>query len=189
MEFHRTQLGDAWLISSDPHVDDRGFFARVRCAKEFESVGISERFVQTSLSHNNAAGTFRGLHYQVPPSSEAKLVRVIAGAVDDVIVDLRPDSPTFLRHQWFRLSADNLKGLYVPPGFAHGYLTVVDRTTLLYEMTDFYAPDVYRGVRWSDPLLSIEMTGPVNVINERDEGYPDIVPSDLDCFRMAAGES
>ncbi|MDH3692581.1 MAG: dTDP-4-dehydrorhamnose 3,5-epimerase family protein, partial [Gammaproteobacteria bacterium] len=116
MDFLRTSLIDAYVVKSVIKNDERGFFARVRCSEEFAAHGLPSTFVQASFSHNVAAATFRGLHYQIPPSQEGKLVRCIIGAIDDVIVDLRPDSPTFLKHEWFQLTADEISALYVPPG-------------------------------------------------------------------------
>ena len=155
MEFSSTTLMDACVVRSIAHKDERGYFTRVRCATEFATHDLPVEFVQVNFSYNISAGTFRGLHYQIPPSEEGKLVRCVAGTINDVIVDLRPDSPTFLKHEWFRLSADELTALYVPTGFAHGFLTLDDNTTVMYEMSDYYAPDLGRGVRWSDPLLEI----------------------------------
>ena len=179
MEFLCTSLTDAYIVKSVLHEDERGFFSRIRCSEEFAAHGLPSTFVQASISHNVSAATFRGLHYQIPPSQESKLVRCIAGAIDDVIVDLRPDSPTHLKHEWFRLSARELTALYVPPGFAHGFLTVDDDTTVMYDMSDIYAPDLSRGIRWSDPLLKIQMPGEIKAINARDAEYQDIEPESL----------
>ena len=174
MEFLRTSLTDAYIVRSILQEDERGFFARVRCSEEFAAHGLPSSFVQASFSQNISAATFRGLHYQGPPSQEGKLVRCIAGAIDDVIVDMRPDSQTFLKHEWFGLSSRDLTALYIPPGFAHGFLTVDDHTTVMYDMSDFYAPDLARGIRWNDPLLNVVMPREIKVINRRDEEYPDL---------------
>ena len=183
MNFSSTSLAGAQLLRSAVMEDERGYFARVRCAEEFSAHGLPAEWVQSSISHSKAAQTLRGLHYQTPPSREGKLVRCIAGALDDLIVDLRPDSPTFLQHEWFRLSVKNFTALYVPPGFAHGFLTAKADTTILYDMTDFYAPDSYHGIRWSDPVLSIQLPRSIGVINQRDANYPDIDLAVFECFR------
>lgn len=185
MEFLPTSLVDACLVVSTAHTDERGYFARARCAREFEDHGLPTDFVQTNLSFNRIAGTFRGLHYQVPPSREGKLVRCLRGGIDDVIVDLRPDSDTFLAHEWFRLSEAEMQALYVPSGFAHGFRTSVDETLILYEMSDYFAPELGRGLRWDDPALNIEMPDDINVINQRDMAYSDLKAEDLECFRRS----
>lgn len=182
MRFVETSLAGACLVSSEVHEDERGFFARARCSREFAEHGLPGEFVQTNLSHNTAAGTFRGLHYQVPPSREGKLVRCIAGAIDDVIVDLRPDSPSFLAHEWFRLTADEITALFVPTGFAHGFLTATDNAAVLYEMTDYYAPELSRGLRYDDPRLELELPGPIRMINPRDTRHADLDTAELACF-------
>jgi dTDP-4-dehydrorhamnose 3,5-epimerase len=182
MQIENTSLADARLISTERHVDERGYFARAMCAKEFAAHGVIAEFVQSNLSFNLAAGTFRGVHYQTSPSREAKLVRCVAGAIDDVIVDLRPDSPTFMQHEWFSLTADNLLALFVPSGFAHGFLTSTDKVTVHYEMADYYAPELARGVRWDDPMLKLRLPGKIRMISSRDEDYPDLNVDDLQCL-------
>jgi len=182
VEYSSTSLIDACIVTSIAHKDERGYFARVRCAAEFSAHGLPAEFAQASFSHNVSAATFRGLHYQIPPSKEGKLVRCIAGAIDDIIVDLRPDSPTFLKHEWFRLSVNELSALYVPPGFAHGFLTLDDDTTIMYEMSDYYAPELARGIRWSDPSLKIQMPQEIRFINQRDADYADLQIGNLQCF-------
>lgn len=184
MHFVETGLADAWLVEPDQHADDRGFFCRLRCSGEFPEHGLPAYFVQTNLSHNRLAGTFRGLHYQVPPSQEGKLVRCIRGAVADIIVDLRLGSPTLLQHAWFELTAAALNALYVPPGFAHGFYTRQDDSLVLYEMTDYYQPELGRGVRWDDPALGIEMPGEITCIHPRDAAY-----SDLDTAALRRGSA
>lgn len=187
MRFVETSLAGAYRVESTVHRDARGYFARMRCSREFARAGLPGEFVQTNFSHNVTCGTFRGLHYQVPPSSEGKLVRCVAGAIDDVIVDLRPDSPSFLRHEWVRLSADELAALFVPSGFAHGFLTAADATTVMYEMTDYHAPELGRGVRWNDPSLGLSLPGEIAVVADRDTGYPDLALESLEPFRRAGG--
>ena len=183
MRFKSTQLRDAWLIESDKHSDDRGFFARLRCCRKFESAGIPSDFVQTSLSFNAQRGTFRGLHYQIPPSNEGKLVRCVSGRIFDVIVDLRPNSASFLQHQWFELNAESVSALWVPSGFAHGFITSDENTRVLYEMTDYYAPELGRGIRWDDPSLSLMLPFEIENIHPRDAAYDDLDVTKLACFR------
>lgn len=183
MRFVETTLADAWLIELEKHRDERGWFTRLRCSREFPAHGLPGEFVQTNLSHNALAGTFRGLHYQAPPSREGKLVRCIQGAVADVIVDLRPDSPTWLRHEWFELTAENLNGLFVPAGFAHGFFTRQDGSMVLYEMTDYYTPELGRGIRWDDPALDLRLPGAITNIHPRDAAYPDLDTGALSAFK------
>ncbi len=183
MRFVETTLAGAWLVQPEKQRDERGFFTRLRCAREFPAHGLPGEFLQTNLSHNRLAGTFRGLHYQLPPSHEGKLVRCIQGAVADVIVDLRPDSPSWLRHEWFDLDADNLNALFVPAGFAHGFLTRQDDAIVLYEMTDYYAPELGRGLRWDDPGLGIRMPAAIKTTHPRDANYPDLDKGALDVFK------
>ena len=183
MRFVETELADAWLLEPEKLTDERGYFMRLRCAQDFAKHGLPKEFVQTNLSFNQVAGTFRGLHYQAAPSYEAKLVRCIRGEIADVIVDLRPGSPSYLRHQWFRLDASSLRALFVPAGFAHGFLTQVDESEVLYEMSDYYAPDLARGIRWDEPMLGIELPGELSCINPRDAAYPDLDTDSLMVFR------
>ena len=172
MKFAPTVLPGAYLIDEEPHHDERGFFARTWCQREFERHGLNPRLVQCNVSHNLRKGTWRGLHYQAAPYEEAKLVRCIAGAVCDVIVDLRPESPTFKRHLAVTLSAGNRRMLYVPEKFAHGFLTLEDRTEVFYQMSEFYSPESARGLRWDDPEFGIRLPLEVAVISERDRSYP-----------------
>lgn len=186
MRFIETELADAWLLEPDKNTDERGYFTRLRCVREFAERGLPRDFVQTNLSFNRTARTFRGLHYQAPPSQEGKLVRCIRGAITDVIVDLRPESPSYLRHQWFNLDAERLRALFVPAGFAHGFLTLEDESEILYEMSDFFVPELARGIRWDDPVLGIEMPGEVSCINPRDASYPDLDTDSLSVFARYA---
>lgn len=177
MIFTESKLKGAFIIDLEKIEDDRGFFARAWCSKEFEAHGLSPHMVQTNLSYNKRRGTLRGLHYQAGGDEEAKLMRCIRGAMYDVIVDLRPDSPTYL--QWFgiELTAENRRMLYVPEGFAHGYQTLVDNTEVIYPVSQFYSPASGRGVRWNDPALVIEWPIPDNpVISEQDRNWPDLLP-------------
>jgi dTDP-4-dehydrorhamnose 3,5-epimerase len=162
------------LVELEPHVDERGFFARTWCAREFADAGLPDRLVQCSISRNSAAGTTRGLHFQTPPSREGKLVRCARGALVDVVVDIRAGSPTFLRHLSVELDADNGRGIYVPPGFAHGFQTQRDDTDVLYHMTDSFAPELAAGMRWDDPVLGVRWPAVPTIISERDAGYPDL---------------
>lgn len=184
MRFIETELADAWLLEPKRMADERGHFTRLRCAREFAERGLPKQFVQTNLSFNCIGGTFRGLHYQAPPSREGKLVRCIRGSIADVIVDLRPGSPSYLRHQWFWLDAEELRALFCPAGFAHGFLTLADESEVLYEMSDYYAPELSRGIRWDDPALGIELPGEMVCINPRDAAYPDLDADTLSGFKV-----
>jgi dTDP-4-dehydrorhamnose 3,5-epimerase len=172
MLFSALTVGGAWLVMPQPHADERGFFARVWCANEFADHGLSSAFVQTSISFNHVKSTLRGLHYQAEPDDEVKLVRCTAGAIYDVIVDLRAGSPTHLRWHAETLSADNRHALYIPKGCAHGFITLEDRTEVLYEITAFHRPEAARGLRWNDPALGISWPVEPVRISSRDAGYP-----------------
>jgi dTDP-4-dehydrorhamnose 3,5-epimerase len=169
MRFEPAGLAGAWVIRTEPHADSRGRFGRIYCEREFEEHGLRRRFVQASLSFNRARGTVRGLHFQWPPSCEAKLIRCVRGAVFDAIVDLRPDSSTFLEHFSVELSEDNQVNLYVPEGFAHGFQSLRDDSELLYQMTDFYSSELSTGFRYDDPAFAIAWPGRVTEISERDQ--------------------
>jgi dTDP-4-dehydrorhamnose 3,5-epimerase len=172
VRFTQTPLRGAYLIDLEPHPDERGFFARTFCAREFEEHGLSPVVVQANMSFNRRKGTLRGMHYQLPPAAEAKLVRCTRGAIHDVIVDLRPDSPTHLQGFGVELSADNRTALYVPEVFAHGFQTLEDETEVAYQVSEFYAPGQERGIRHDDPALAIEWPLPVSVISEKDRSWP-----------------
>lgn len=173
MIFTATPLAGAVVIEPERFEDERGFFARSFCAREFEAHGLNPRIAQCSFSFTRKKGTLRGLHFQRPPHAEARLVRCTAGALYDVIVDLRPDSLTFRRHFGIELSARNRKMLYVPEGCAHGFQTLEDDTEALYQMSEFYVPDAAAGVRWNDPAFGITWPLAVTVISERDRTCPD----------------
>jgi dTDP-4-dehydrorhamnose 3,5-epimerase len=162
-----------WVVEAERIADDRGFFARIWDTNEFAEQGLSAALVQCSISYNALRGTLRGLHYQDDPHAEAKLVQCTAGMIFDVAVDLRPDSTTF--KGWFgtELSGEDLRALYIPEGCAHGFLTLSDASQVLYQISEFYAPDAARGVRWDDAAFGIEWPGDVVVINERDRTYRD----------------
>jgi len=171
MRFIPTHLAGAYLIEPEPISDERGFFARTWCRNEFADKGLNPNLVQCNISYNKVRGTLRGMHYQKAPHAEAKLVRCTQGAVYDVIIDLRSDSNTFT--QWFgvELTAENRKALYVPEGFAHGFITLKDDTEVLYQMSEFFHAEFAAGLRWDDPAFSIRWPIDVKVISERDLAY------------------
>jgi dTDP-4-dehydrorhamnose 3,5-epimerase len=173
MIFTETILMGAYLIKAERLEDERGFFARVWCCREFEAHGLGTALAQCNVSFNVSRGTLRGMHYQVAPHEEAKLVRCTMGAIYDVIVDLRRGSPTYRRHFGEVLSAENRNMLYIPEGFAHGFITLEDRTEVFYQMSAFYDAESARGVRWDDPAFGIRWPAEVRVISERDRSYPD----------------
>lgn len=176
MRFIETALAGAFVIEIDPKPDLRGFFARTFCRDEFTAAGLPGEFVQSSISVNVRRGTLRGLHFQAPPGAEPKLVRCNRGALFDVIVDLRVGSATHCR--WFgtELSADNHRALYVPPGFAHGFQTLMDDSEVAYQMAEFYMPELARGVRWNDPAFGIAWPIDPPFLSDRDASYPDYLP-------------
>jgi dTDP-4-dehydrorhamnose 3,5-epimerase len=171
--FRETAVAGVWIVDPEPHTDERGFFARTWCAREFAERGLSARFVQASVSHNPRRGTLRGLHYQAAPHAEAKLVRCTRGAVYDVALDLRPGSPTYRRHVAVVLDARSHRALYIPEGCAHGFQTLEDDTDVLYQMSAFHAPEAARGVRWDDPAFAIPWPAAERLISARDRAYPD----------------
>jgi dTDP-4-dehydrorhamnose 3,5-epimerase len=172
MNFIETGLAGAWQIELDRLEDDRGFFARSFCEREFAAHGLSSHFVQCNVSFNHKAGTLRGMHWQEPPHAEAKLVRCTSGALFDVIVDLRPSSPTYLHPFGIELSSENRTMLFIPAGFAHGFLTLRDATEIFYQMSDFHTPNAARGFRWNDPRIGIQWPREPNVISQRDQELP-----------------
>lgn len=173
MRFIPINLAGGYVIEPDRITDERGFFARTWCQSEFASHGLNSNLVQCNISYNQHRGTLRGMHYQTAPHAEAKLVRCTQGAIYDVIVDMRNDSKTFA--QWFgvELTAKNRKALYVPEGFAHGFITLLDNTEVLYQMTEFFHAECSAGVRWNDPLFAIQWPIALSVISERDSNYGD----------------
>ena len=179
MKFTETWLAGAFLIEIEPRKDERGFFARTFCRREFEEHGLETNLVQCSISFNHLRGTLRGIHFQRPPFQEAKIVRCTAGAIFDVIIDLRADSPTFLKYFAVHLTARNHRALYVPKDFAHGFQTLEDETEVSYGMSEFYAPDSATGLRWNDPFFAIPWPLPVSVISPQDASYGDLqLPED-----------
>ncbi len=173
MIFTETALPGVVVVEPERREDARGFFARAWCAREFAARGLASRLAQGSVSFNKRRGTLRGMHYQAPPHGEAKLVRCTAGAIFDVAIDLRPDSPTYLRHVAVVLSAAARNMLHVPEGCAHGFQTLVDDTEVFYLMSEFHAPEAARGVRWNDPAFGITWPDPDPILNDRDRTYPD----------------
>ena len=173
MKFVLTPLEDAFIVKPEPNIDFRGSFARLWCQQTFQAQGLDAQLTQISLSTNQLKGTIRGLHFQWPPSQEAKLVRCQRGKVFDVIVDMRPDSKTFTQHFAIELNSNSQLALYIPQGFAHGFQTLQDDCELHYMMTDDYQPDLYGGVRFDDPAFSINWPLPVTAIHQRDRTYPD----------------
>jgi dTDP-4-dehydrorhamnose 3,5-epimerase len=169
MRFLPTKLEGAFVIEVEPAEDSRGLFARTFCAREFEKHGLATTFVQCSTSFSVRRGTLRGLHYQRPPACEAKLVRCVAGALYDVIVDLRPASPTYLQHVGVELTARNRRSIYVPEMFAHGFQTLEDDTEVLYQISEYYAPDKATGLRFDDPRLGIHWPLPVSSMSDKDQ--------------------
>jgi dTDP-4-dehydrorhamnose 3,5-epimerase len=172
MLFTPTPLTGAWIVDLDRKEDDRGFFARAFCQREFESHGIAPQVRQANLSYSHTAGTLRGLHFQFPPAVENKFIRCVRGAILDVIVDLRPESPTFLQHAAVELSDGNRRAFVVPPRFAHAFLTLTDDVEVLYLVSEFYTPAEEGGLRWNDPALGIAWPRAVKVISEKDAAWP-----------------
>lgn len=183
MRFTETELPGAYVIDPVRREDDRGFFARIFCTEEFEARGLDSSLIQSSISYNYKAGTLRGMHYQTEPHMEAKLVRCTLGAIYDVIIDLRPESPAFGRHIGLELTAENRRMLYVPEGFAHGFQTLVDGAEVAYHMNRAYVADSAAAVRADDPAFGIQWPIPVTVISEKDRNVPDFDPA---VFSLAA---
>jgi dTDP-4-dehydrorhamnose 3,5-epimerase len=176
MTFTPLKLSGAFLLEIEPIEDDRGFFARTFCRHEFERRALDPGVAQCNLSFNRRQGTLRGMHYQSPPNAEAKLVRCVRGAAYDVILDLRPTSPTYCRWVTVVLTPNDYRLLYIPHGIAHGFQTLQDQTELFYQMSEFYAPSCARGVRWNDPAFGIEWPYPDPILSEQDRSYPDFDP-------------
>lgn len=168
-----TPIPGAYVIEPERRADDRGFFARTFCAREFRANGLNPEMVQCSVSFNLQRGTLRGMHWQEEPHAEDKLVRCSMGAIYDVIIDLRQDSPTFLQHHSVELTQENRLAFYVPRGCAHGFQTLMNNTEVFYQMTQYYAPEAARGARYDDPAFGIAWPEPVQMISDRDRTYPD----------------
>lgn len=173
MRFTETALPGVFLVDIEPLEDDRGFFARLWCRDELARKGLASDLAQISVSFNRRRGTLRGMHYQVAPHEEVKLVRCTRGAIYDVLVDLRPGSPTYRRWMSAELTADNRRTLYVPKGVAHGFQTLTDDAEVLYQISEFHHPESARGVRWDDPAFGIEWPDQAPILSGRDSGYPD----------------
>ncbi len=172
MHFSMCDVKDAWVIDPAPHVDARGRFMRSWCEKEFADHAISFRPLQGNMAYSAKRGTIRGVHYQVAPALEAKLVRCTRGAIFDVVADMRPDSPTYLKWYGTELNAENGRMLLVPEGCAHGCLSLEDATEIMYFASAFFAPAHARGVRFDDPVLNIQWPAPVIVVSEQDRSWP-----------------
>lgn len=177
MIFTPTELPDVVVVDLEPREDERGFFARAWCAREFAAAGLSTDLVQCNLSFNEELGTLRGMHFQRSPHAEAKLVRCTRGAIYDVAVDLRPGSPTHRRWVGVELTAENRRALYVPEGFAHGYQTLAGGTETFYQVSEWYTPEAEGGVRWNDPAFGIDWPLPDDpVLSPKDASWPDYRP-------------
>jgi dTDP-4-dehydrorhamnose 3,5-epimerase len=172
MIFRETPLAGAWILEPERIADERGFFARTYCRRDFEARGLDPAIAQCSVSYNHRRGTLRGLHFQIAPHEEVKLVRVTRGAVWDVIVDLRPESPTYAKHFSLVLSAESRNELYIPKGMAHGFQTLEDGTEVFYQISELYAPESARGYRWDDPAFAIPWPEPVTVMSDKDRNLP-----------------
>lgn len=172
MHFKETNLAGAFIVDLDRKEDSRGFFARAFCQREFDQHNIASEVRQANLSFSGTAGTLRGLHFQFPPAVENKFIRCTRGTILDVIVDLRPESPTFLQHTSVELSADNRRAFVVPPRFGHGFLTLTDDVEVLYLVSEFYTPAEEGGLRWSDSSLKITWPREVSVISDKDAAWP-----------------
>jgi dTDP-4-dehydrorhamnose 3,5-epimerase len=173
MLFKETKLKGAFIIEPEKLEDARGFFARIWCQREFKRHGLNPNLAQCSVSFNRTKGTLRGIHYQVKPCEEAKLVRCTQGSIYDVMIDLRQESPTYKQYVGEVLTVENRRALYVPEGFAHGFLTMDDNTEILYLISEFYSPEHSRGVRWDDPAFGIDWPIAPTTMSLRDRSYPD----------------
>lgn len=171
MKFSQTPLKGTYIITPDLLEDERGFFARSFCRHEFSDHGLKADFVQCNISFNKMKGTLRGMHYQVSPHGEVKLVRCTAGAIYDVIIDLRAESPTFMKWFALELTAGSHQQLYVPEGFSHGYQTIEDHTEVSYQVSSLYSPASERGIRWNDPAFGIKWPLPLSFISEKDSSH------------------
>jgi dTDP-4-dehydrorhamnose 3,5-epimerase len=179
VHFHESPLAGAYLIELEKRGDARGFFARVFCQREFAEHGLQTTFVQVNNSSSAEPGTLRGMHYQLAPCAETKVVRCIRGALWDCIVDLRPESPTYCRWYGETLSAENRRMMYVPKGFAHGFITLEPDTEAFYLVDEFYAPQYERGIRWNDSAVGIEWPRMPQVMSDKDQAYADFCPHGL----------
>jgi dTDP-4-dehydrorhamnose 3,5-epimerase len=172
MQFSECEIRDAWVVEPSPHLDERGRFMRAWCEQEFTDKAIDFHPVQANMAFSSKRGTMRGLHYQIDPAPEAKLVRCTRGAIFDVVVDLRSESPTYLKWYGTELSADNARMLLIPTGCAHGCLSLEDSTEIYYLTSAFYTPDCAHGARFDDPSFNIQWPIPVSVVSEQDRSWP-----------------
>ena len=172
MIFTETELRGAYIIKPEKLEDERGFFARTWCARDFEEHGLNPRLAQCNISYNHKKGTLRGMHFQAEPYAEAKLVRCTRGAIYDVIIDLRPQSATYVKWTAVELTTDNYRMLYVPEGFAHGFQTLEDGSEVFYQMSEFYNPEFSRGIRWNDITLDIKWPIEDPILSDKDKSYP-----------------
>jgi dTDP-4-dehydrorhamnose 3,5-epimerase len=172
LKFIETSLAGLYVVEIEPLKDDRGFFARSFCARDFQAHGLDPAVAQCNISFNDRVGTLRGLHFQAPPHEEAKIVRCTRGAIYDVAVDIRPNSPTYLKWYASELTSENRRMLFIPRGFGHGFQTLEDKTEVFYLMSEFYHPESARGMRWDDPELGINWPIASPIISEKDRAYP-----------------
>jgi dTDP-4-dehydrorhamnose 3,5-epimerase len=175
--FEASPLPGAFVVELERRGDERGFFSRAWCRREFEEIGLNIELAQCNISYNQRRGTLRGMHWQAEPYAEAKLVRCTSGAIWDVIIDLRADSDTYLRHFGLELSRANGRALYVPEGMAHGFVTLEDDCDVFYQMSEFYEPNAARGARWNDQAFGIRWPVDDPILHPRDASYPDFLPS------------
>ena len=188
MIFLETKLKGAFIIDIERREDSRGFFARAFCQREFEEHGLKPAIAQSNVAFNHKEGTLRGMHFQFPPAAETKLVRATRGAIVDIIVDLRPESPTFLQHIEVELSEDNNRALYVPERFAHGYQVLRDRTETSYQVGEFYTPGSEGGLLYDDPGLKLSWPLPVSVISEKDQAWRPLAEQKPELIRRMSVE-
>lgn len=175
MKFTETDLPGAYIIDPERLEDDRGFFARTWCQNEFSKYSLTDNFVQANIAYNKHKGILRGMHFQTEPYQEDKLVRCTSGAIVDVIIDLRPESPAYTRWVAVELTGKNRRMLYVPKGFAHGYQTLEADSEVFYQVSQFYTPQAEQGVRWDDPRFSIQWPDDERIISDKDKNWPDYV--------------
>jgi dTDP-4-dehydrorhamnose 3,5-epimerase len=175
MKFTETKLKGAFVVEIQKLTDERGFFARSWCQKEFEDQGLNPSFVQANVSCNFKKGTIRGMHYQIAPYQECKLIRCTRGAIYDVIIDLRPDSPTYKQWTGVELTADNFTMFFVPQDFAHGFQTLTDEAEITYQVSQFYTPGSEKGIRFDDPNFNIQWPLEATIISDKDRTWPDFV--------------
>ena len=188
MIFIETKLKGAFVIELEPRKDDRGSFARTFCQREFEERGLKPTIVQASIAINRRKGTLRGMHFQYPPAAETKIVRCTRGAILDIIVDLRPESSTYLEHIAVELTADNMRSLYVPERFAHGYQVLEDNTDASYQMSESYTPSAEGGLPYDDPRLGLDWRLPVTVISARDRSFQPLAETESELVRRMLPE-